>query len=304
MSRKVGLVVASALFILRNAPHAQAQPSAALPKFEAVAIKPSHDRCSKPVPGPFSSPGRITECGQLRGFIQESYILLANGRTPDPTALTLIDGLPKWADSEYFEVVAKAEGAPAQAMMHGPMMQALLEDRFKLKVHREKRDVPVYVLSVAKDGPKLIAAKNGSCTPQTFDLERPFSPPASGRPLCGRQVLASEGVDIFGITMAELCYQLFQRTDRIVIDKTGIAGMFDIHLDLAPEDRMPASFRAFVNVVNAERGVIDLSPPNTSTDPPHSSIFDAVKKLGLKLESGKGPREFVVVDHVEQPSAN
>lgn len=227
--------------------------------------------------------------------------MFANGRSLDPTALTLIDGLPKWADSEYYEVVAKAEDAPTQAMMHGPMMQALLEDRFKLKVHREKRDVPVYVLSVAKGGPKLIAAKNGSCTPQTFDLERPFSPPASGRPLCGRQVVGSEGIDLFGITMAELCYQLFERTDRIVIDKTGIAGMFDIHLDLAPEDRIPASFRAFVN---AERGVINLSPPDTSTDPPHSSIFDAVKKLGLKLESGKGPREFVVVDHVEQPSAN
>jgi len=179
-------------------------------------------------------------------------------------------------------------------MMQGPMMQSLLEDRFKLRVHRETKEVPEYVLSVSKGGSKLNATKAGSCTPQDIDSPPPLLEPGKPFPrMCGGQMFGAAGLEMSGATMADLCVQLFIRTDRIVIDKTGISGNFDINLELSQEDIMPAQLKALLG-----------APPDTSTDPPHSSVFDAVKKLGLKLESGKGRGEFLVIDHIERPSEN
>jgi uncharacterized protein (TIGR03435 family) len=218
-----------------------------------------------------------------------------NGRSRDPKSFVIqVQGLPAWIDSDYYEIVAKAEGAPGQAMMRGPMMQSLLEDRFKLRVHRETKEVPVYVLSVAKGGPRLNATKGGSCTPEDIDNPPPLPEPGKPLPLmCGGQMVRSFGLEMSGATMQDLCVQLFIRTDRIVIDKTGISGNFDINLELSKEDVTPAQLMALMGAT-----------PDTSTDPPHSSVFDAVKKLGLKLESGKGPGEFLVIDHIERPSEN
>jgi uncharacterized protein (TIGR03435 family) len=96
---------------------------------------------------------------------------------------------------------------------------------------------------------------------------------------------ANGGLDMHGATMADLanlCKFFSDSLDRGVIDKTGIAGTFDIHLELSPEASS------------------DTAEPSTSTD----LIFAAVHRLGLKLELTKGPRTFLVIDHVERPSAN
>jgi uncharacterized protein (TIGR03435 family) len=67
-----------------------------------------------------------------------------------------IEGGPAWADSELYTIVAKAEGTPSMAQMSGPMMQALPEDRSRLKIHRRATEIPVYALSVAKGGPRSL----------------------------------------------------------------------------------------------------------------------------------------------------
>src|SRR5439155_4842339 len=76
---------------------------------------------------------------------------------------TTIEGGPDWIRSERWDVDATAEGTPGSAMMQGPMLQTLLEERFKVKLHRETREVPVYIVTVAKGGPKLTPFKEGSC---------------------------------------------------------------------------------------------------------------------------------------------
>lgn len=114
-----------------------------------------------------SSPGRLSlGCWQLKRLILEAYEVYADGKV-DPLnpfmPLTPIEGDPDWVSSAMYSIDAKTESPQTPAMMRGPMMQALLEERFQLKTHRETREVPVYLLTVAKGGEKLQPAKEGSC---------------------------------------------------------------------------------------------------------------------------------------------
>jgi uncharacterized protein (TIGR03435 family) len=98
------------------------------------------------------SPGRLTlECHTVKSLIQMAYVLFANGSV-HPRTVVPMEGGPAWINSERYTIDAKAEGTPSHGMMHGPMLQALLEERLNLKVHRETREIPVYVLTVAKGG--------------------------------------------------------------------------------------------------------------------------------------------------------
>jgi uncharacterized protein (TIGR03435 family) len=168
--------------------------------------------------------------------------------------------------------------------MTGPMLQTLLEDRFKLKLHRETKQLPVYELTLAKSGAKMPRTKAGGCIP--FTLDSPPPPPlAPGEPqrtFCGFRGFGVDGLnrklEVFGVTIADLVAAL-QRSElrRTIIDKTGLAGTYDVRMTWA------------------------LDSP--SSDGP--SIFTAIQEqLGLKLESAKGPVQVLVIDHVEKPSAN
>jgi len=206
-----------------------------------------------------------------------------------------IEGGPSWIDSDRYDIDAKADDAPGREMMSGPMMQALLEDRFKLKMRREIRTVPVYELTAAKGGPKLQAAQEGKCI--NFDVNHPPPRPTPGQPrlpLCG-----SIGAPYtYGTTMARLCLQLSIEFDRDVIDKTGIAGVFDIPFEWSPVE------------VSSGVPVDGGNPPVSATQ---SDAAESVRladgqrslaKVGLVLARAKGTGEFLVIDHVEKPSGN
>jgi len=240
--------------------------------------------------------GRLTlKCGNLHPLIQQAF-----GSGPVHPGREQVSGGPAWVDSDRYEIAAETEGDTPVEQMSGPMMRSLLEDRFKLKVHREMKEVPVYELTVAKGGAKLQAVKAGSCIPQ--DQYHPESTPAGGPPktlprVCGGGILGPNGMDWAGATMADLCLQLSIRMDRDVIDKTGLSGAFEIHLAMSPDDMLPSAIKALMMGG-------DSASPAPSADPPGSSLFDAVQKLGRKLESGKHATEFLVIDHIEKPSEN
>jgi uncharacterized protein (TIGR03435 family) len=127
-----------------------------------------------------------------------------------------------------------------------------------------------------------------------FDRNKPPPEPGPGKPrplLCGH-VRASPGggFDIPGVTIADLCRQLSAYVDRDLVDKTGLKGVFDVHLDLAP----------------ADLGEPDAPPDPSSAFTPGDggAIAVAVEKLGLHMRSAKGSAQFLVVDHVERPSGN
>jgi uncharacterized protein (TIGR03435 family) len=228
-------------------------------------------------------------------LIQWAYVNFSDDRF-NPSAAIPISGGPAWINSELYQIDAKTEAPQSWGITNGSMLRALVEDRFKLKIHRETREVPVYALTVAKGGPKLQRFKEGGCV--AFDRDHPPPPPERGKPfprLCGMSQLTKNGFDAYGVTMADFCKVLSDSLDRAAIDKTGVAGKFDIHLDLSPAD--------------LGHPVPELSDAVASATPPDagdisSAVRNAVQKLGLKLQAVKGPGEFLVIDHVVRPSQN
>src|SRR5258708_28151361 len=150
-----------------------------------------------------------------------------------------ISGGPAWIDSAHYDIDANTKDKPApkewlQAMTS--LLQSLLEDKFKLKLHRETKELPVYVLTVAKGGPKFQQSKEKSCT--TFNWIRNSPPPGQIASIhCGaaeltnaqlNRTLNAVGISIKGVTpdAPGLMFFLSRELDRIVIDKTGLTGLF------------------------------------------------------------------------------
>jgi uncharacterized protein (TIGR03435 family) len=240
------------------------------------------------------------ECAELRDLILTAYGIYGNGSSDQRSFRMPVLGGPGWVDSDRYDIAAKAEGNPPRSEMYGPMLQALLEDRFQLKVHRETKEVPVYFLTTAKGGSKLRQARAGSCI--ASDINHPAPVPAQGASnprTCGSESTGPEGTfDMYGATMADLSTQLAIRLDRDVIDKTSLTGRFDIHLEVSRADLSPRFL--------AGRGTGEADSPPLANEPGAGpSIFTALQQqLGLKLESGKGPAEVIVIDRVERPSSN
>ena len=168
-------------------------------------------------------------------------------------------------------------------------MQALLEDRFQVKVHRETREISGYVMTVDKGGLKLKPAQEGSCD-RIDPTEVAQVVPTMPRNL---QRMSNNGplrvFDMRGVSL-EVFAETLRPEGRPVIDRTGVTGTFDIHLEWEP---------VTVNSPAPDSGAaIDPSPQL-------STMIEAMRRqLGLRLDPGKGTREMLVIDHVEKPSEN
>jgi uncharacterized protein (TIGR03435 family) len=230
-------------------------------------------------------------CQSVKSLIQWAYGSYGNGRFNELSSIP-VEGGPAWVDSKRYEIAAKPERPETRETMNGPMLQALLEDRFKLRIHHQTRGVAVYTLTVARGGTRLQAYREGSCIKWSQGEPLPI---VSGQPLplvCAMERGGPGGFDAYGETLARLCeYFSVTALDRPVIDKTGITGMFNIHLDLTPAD------------LGVQRAPADAAETAEPSDP-FVAIQTALRKIGLKLDQGRGPKEFLVIDGVERPSAN
>jgi uncharacterized protein (TIGR03435 family) len=150
-----------------------------------------------------------------------------------------VTGLPEWAKSEHIAVQAKMDPETAAVLDKLPLMerwkqmqlmlQAMLADRFDLKAHRESKDLPIYVLTVAKGGPKM----------------KKTAPDGLG----GNATYASGKVTAHEISVEALAANLSFTLGRVVVNQTGLAGGYDFTLDYAPEgadasDTRPSLFTA------------------------------------------------------------
>ncbi len=279
---------------IMSAPGISARARTGVPTFEAVSVKPCPAFSRRPLP---DSPGQLhTGCRTLEQLISQAYGAFANGRANRLSSVT-IKGGPAWTESDFYEIDAEAEGHPSFAMMNGPMLQALLENRFKLTIHRETKEVPVYTLTLSKVGPPL-QPFHGNCIP--WDYDNPPVHPAPPSQRCGNSQRTSNGAEFGAATMTDLCYFLLVTLDRPVIDETGMEGRrFNFRLDLSPE--------TIKDLGRRPRGAPTVRDPRTpanSSDPSLiSGIKTAINKLGLNLKPSEGPGEFIVIDHVERPSA-
>jgi uncharacterized protein (TIGR03435 family) len=198
-------------------------------------------------------------------------------------------GAPAWISTKRYDIAAKAENNPAPSPQD--FLRTLLRDRFKLEVHNETREVPIFALVVSRSdgrlGPQLVKS--------TFDcvayFAGPHDPPQPGRtPNCATRVNLGA---LYGkaIRMTQLATSLAPFVGRFTVDKTGLTGGFDVELTWTPDQGPP-------NVSGT--GVPDPAPGSSGP-----SIFTALQEqLGLKLVSDKGPVAVLVVTHIEEPSVN
>jgi uncharacterized protein (TIGR03435 family) len=205
-----------------------------------------------------------------------------------------LSGAPDWLMSEHYDVEAKAEGNPKFDEM-APMLQALLEDRMQLKFHRETKEMPVYALVVAKAG-KLHVAE-GECGPPPSGPPPPPQPGKTPPIPCGGFMMFPGKLSAQKAPIAQMVDMLSRMTNRIVIDKTGLTGKYDITLEWTPDQgQFP-----MLNGGPLPPG----APPLPQVDPNGPTLFTALQEqLGLKLDSEKGPVEMFVIDRVERPSEN
>jgi len=237
------------------------------PSFEVATIKPSKPDDQRKA---FIVQGRRFKIinQPLTAILSFSY---------DVQAKQII-GLPPWADTDKYDIDAEpdGEGAPSGKQWKA-MLQKLVTERFKLTFRQEKRELPVYVLSVAKAGPKLTKSEGDP----------------NGLPgLFFRGKLGDLGVrnanmgDFTGLMQEAVL-------DRPVLDQTGITGRYDFTLVWTPDDSQFAGMGVKIPPPAAEDG---KAPPN---------LYTAIQEqIGLKLEATKAPADVMVVDHVEKPSEN
>jgi uncharacterized protein (TIGR03435 family) len=185
-------------------------------------------------------------------------------------------GGPEWIETEKFDITAQpnGEGQPNDKQWK-MMVQKLLAERFQLAFHRDKKELPVYAITVAKNGPKLTKSEgNPSGLPRLFF--RGLGNLPAGNATMG---------DFAGVLQGAVL-------DRPVIDKTGLAGRWDFTLVWTPDEFQFGGL-----------GVRVPPPADNAAAPP--DLFTAVQEqLGLKLDSTKAPAEVFVIDKVEKPSEN
>jgi uncharacterized protein (TIGR03435 family) len=208
----------------------------------------------------------------------------------------MVKGGPAWVSSRRFTIEAVTKEPVTTRELRSLLLQDVLEQRFQLRVHEETRMLPVYELIQVPGGAKLQRTKDGSCV--QLGEGKPGPQSSGGKappPVCGdfRRARLWGGVDVYGVSMGLLCRRLSNGLDRDVVDKTGLQGIYDFHLDTTLEE-LPL-FMA--------RGSSVPAQPDAASEP-SGSPFTAVRKLGLRLTRSTKPSKVIVIDRVEMPSAN
>ncbi len=302
LTRALAVVVSAGLLVAgvaplradaQNAGAARSQP--AVPTFDVVSIK--ENKSGDMVQGSRRQPGRIVITNvPLRLSIINFFGL-------QPQQLT---GGPDWIDSTRYDIIAQFSGEMplTEPGTVGPlqlMMQRMFAERFKLAVHTETREIPIYVLTLTRSdralGPKLKPAATDCeavMNAMLKSVREGSAPPGAGpqlpdgRPACGMRFGPGNRLTAGGTSMAALARSMSNQAGRIIVDQTGLTGGFDFELEFTPD---PAAAGG--------------QPPVAGGDANAPSLFTALEEqLGLKLLPQRGPVEMLVIDRVERPTEN
>jgi uncharacterized protein (TIGR03435 family) len=275
--------------------------------FEVASVKPSNPNPTGPLgaaPMVLPALGRLT----AQNVTLRMLVMAAYQKQPFQIA-----GGPEWQNSNKFDINARAENASVTTDGIFSMLQTLLADRFKLKVHTETREVPIFALMLARDdgrlGPKMkpstdecpdwkvrqqqqleAIAKGGvgalaAMMPKPGEKASCMIVPQQGTP----GVIGMRGT---GQSMEIVTLFLTQLTGRPVVDKTGLEGLYDWDIEIG--------FQALMEVY-AQLGL--PVPPLPPGLPESRSIMTMLQEdLGLKLDSQRGPGEVLVIDSAEMPT--
>jgi uncharacterized protein (TIGR03435 family) len=266
-------------------------------------------------------PGMISANGvPVRLLMRQAY-----GQLQD---FQLVGG-PAWINSDRFDIEAKIEGGgPMSPQIIQSVLRQILEERFALKVHRESRELPIYALMLARSDGRLgsnLKPTSAECATMMTQRGRGSAPGPDGRggvmisrggpppdgrgpgraggpptldfdapPVCGQRGGGFGRMRAGGTTMADFATMISGTAQRVVIDKTGLTGYYDIALTFTPaSDQLP------------QGPPPPGAPPPPPIDPDGPTFFTAIQEqLGLKLDNQRGPVEVVVIDSIQQPTEN
>jgi uncharacterized protein (TIGR03435 family) len=255
---------------------------ASAPVFEVASVKPT--KVSGSAYYFFHPGGRFTATNfPLKGLITRAYRLQGNQ----------VEGGPSWVSSDGFDIEAKAEGnpPPEQVLL---MVRALLAERFKLKLRTETRQLPIYALELARSDGKLGSGLRPASPADCVSVPPSGGPPPlfdRNHPPCGALYSPIGHWTGRGVSIEALTSDLSRVVSRVVRNRTGLTGTFD--LDLQWTD--------LTMLLQPGGSVPDAPPP---ADNP-TSIYTALQEqLGLKLDSQKGPVDVLVIDRAEKPTEN
>ena len=241
-------------------------PEGTEPEFEVASIKPT---------GQQGGLGLNVTATELRA---QSISLAGLITFTFELHLTQVSGLPGWAETEGYEIVAKLPqgGDPSDTQIRA-MLKNLIQSRFGLSFHTERRELSVYTISIGKNGPAGIKMVKNTTNGQRVGAQG-----------LGRTLFS-------GITMADFAGQLQLRVlDRPVINRTGLTDRYDFTLNWRPDEFQFPRASAVQRADAVSRGA-DALP----------DLFTAVQEqLGLKLDATKAPAEVLVIDKVSRPSEN
>jgi uncharacterized protein (TIGR03435 family) len=276
-------IAASVAFGQAPAPPIHAQilhATAPLPSFEVATIKPRDPKVMMMAPGPRDI---VRSMGTARGLVARAY------NVTSATAQRVLGG-PNWIDDndkasyviegkvpeDLYDQMQKMT-ADERFSQGNLMLQSLLADRFKLKVHFETRELPVYELVLAKGGSKLKENPN----------------PAAGNAIIRNkgQLHELQGKALPMKVLIGMLMNPLEVGGRMVVDKTGLTGVYDVVFDWQPVQSSPGAGPDSA-----------MPPPPDAIGPP---LFEALEEqLGLKLVPAKDPIDVVVIDSIEHPSEN
>lgn len=313
------LAVATAMTVIPV--FSQTQAPTRKPTFEVISVRP----------GASGAGGTVGDRFRMSGATLRALLAYAYGQN---TALirSQIIGAPEWWETDQFSIDARADcsAGPIGMQQVRLMVQSLLEDRFQLKSHFETRDLPVYNLVVGKDGPKIKRSEDQ--TPPTGIIGGSSNPapllcpplvisdaPAPPRGLfcsftmdrCprGGSAIGAVSTDLTAggllvkrlrgeaVPITTLVNSIQLDAGRPVIDRTGLAGLFDFDVQYEAEPVSPALL--------AEAARLRAGADSTATAlDPAFLISTGLQPLGLKLESVRGPVDVLVIDSVQKPTEN
>jgi uncharacterized protein (TIGR03435 family) len=196
-----------------------------------------------------------------------------------------VEGGPEWMDTEHYDITAKAAEAatPDQMLL---MFRTLLTDRFKLVLHMDARDTPIFTLVRARTDGRLgaqLRPSSADCDAIRAAQARGAALTAGdGRPVCGGRARAGI-ITAGGVTMEEVARNMSGLVQRVVVDRTGLQGRYDFDLKFVPDAQLTA-------------------PAGAGAPAELPSLFVALEEqLGLKLEAGRAPVDVVVIDSIARP---
>jgi uncharacterized protein (TIGR03435 family) len=248
------------------------------PSFEVTSIRPNNSPDTR-VLFNMQTPGRFSATNvTVRRLIEVAYLIKD----------FQLSGGPSWIGSARFDINATAEAPGADKVATGRvnlMLQALLADRFKLVAHQETKEMPIYALVAANGGPKFKEVNPDAKNAANGSPRRP------GAVTVRRGLLTAQEV-----TIAGLLDPLSNILGRLVVDRTGLTGKYDLKIEWRPDEMQVA----MLSTMGVPEG-FGAPPP----DWPGPTLFTALEEqLGLKLTSQKGPVETLVIERIEMPSEN